>query len=141
MSDNAPERARPKPARSAGRRLGRRLARLMLLALGPIVLLAAGGYYYMTSGRFVATENAYVKMAMIAISADVSGPVRYVGVRENQFVEPGAVLFQELAPQERAALLLKEVFELSLDEIAEILGTSLGAVKSALHRGRARLRC
>ena len=92
MSDNAPERARPRPARGVGRRLGRRLARLMLLALGPIVLLAAGGYYYMTSGRFVATENAYVKMDKIAISADVSGPVRYVGVRENQIVEPGAVL-------------------------------------------------
>ncbi len=76
MSDNAPEPARPRPARGGGRRLGRRLARLMLLALGPIVLLAAGGYYYVTSGRFVATENAYVKMETIAISADISGPVR-----------------------------------------------------------------
>lgn len=46
----------------------------------------------------------------------------------------------QLAPQEQAAVLLKEVFELSLDEIAGVLGTSLGAVKAALHRGRARLR-
>ena len=80
MSDSAAERARPKPARRVRRRLGR----LLLLALGPVVLLAAGGYYYVTSGRFVATENAYIKMDKIAISADVSGPVRYVGVRQNQ---------------------------------------------------------
>ncbi len=54
--------------------------------------------------------------------------------------DAGAVLLQELAPQERAALLLKEVFELSLAEIATILGTTVGAVKSALHRGRGRVR-
>ncbi len=48
-------------------------------------------------------------------------------------------LLTELAPQERAALMLKEVFEFSLAEIADLLGTSTGAVKSALHRGRRRL--
>jgi RNA polymerase sigma-70 factor (ECF subfamily) len=48
-------------------------------------------------------------------------------------------MMQILAPQERAALVLKEVFDLSLDEIAKFLGTSIGAVKSALHRGRALL--
>lgn len=50
-----------------------------------------------------------------------------------------ARLMSELAPQERAAVLLKEVFELTLTEIADVLGTSTGAVKSALHRGRGRL--
>ena len=54
--------------------------------------------------------------------------------------EAGAVLLRELAPKERAALLLKEVFDLSLEETADVLGTTIGAVKSALHRGRGRLR-
>jgi RNA polymerase sigma-70 factor (ECF subfamily) len=54
--------------------------------------------------------------------------------------EAGAALLAHLAPQERAAVVLKETFELSLEEIAEALGTSVGAVKSALHRGRGRLR-
>jgi RNA polymerase sigma-70 factor (ECF subfamily) len=49
----------------------------------------------------------------------------------------GAAL-QRLSPQERAALVLKEVFEMSLDEIAETLATSAGAVKAALHRARER---
>lgn len=44
-----------------------------------------------------------------------------------------------LTPQERAAVVLKDVFDSSLKEIAEVLGTTVGAVKSALHRGRERL--
>jgi RNA polymerase sigma-70 factor (ECF subfamily) len=54
--------------------------------------------------------------------------------------DAAAHLLQRLAPQERAAVVLKDVFELSLREIAEILATSEGAVKHALHRGRERLR-
>jgi RNA polymerase sigma-70 factor (ECF subfamily) len=50
-----------------------------------------------------------------------------------------ATLLERLAPQERAALVLKDVFDLSLEEIARLLATSVGAVKSALHRGRGRL--
>jgi len=48
-------------------------------------------------------------------------------------------LLQALHPQERAALVLKEVFDYSLDEIARLLTTSVGAVKAALHRGRGRM--
>ncbi|WP_052499438.1 sigma-70 family RNA polymerase sigma factor [Streptomyces vietnamensis] len=44
-----------------------------------------------------------------------------------------------LAPQERAAAVLKGVFDLPLKEIAAMLGTTEGAVKAALHRGRGRL--
>ena len=51
----------------------------------------------------------------------------------------GAMLFERLAPQERAAVLLKDVFDMSLTEIAQVLTTSTGAVKAALHRGRGRL--
>ena len=51
----------------------------------------------------------------------------------------GAALIQRLPPQECAAVLLKEVFDMSLEETAEVLGTTRGAVKAALHRGRGRL--
>lgn len=52
----------------------------------------------------------------------------------------GRAVMERLAPQERAAVVLKEAFEMSLEEIAGTLNTSVGAVKSALHRGRERLR-
>lgn len=54
--------------------------------------------------------------------------------------EAGERLFRRLAPRERAAVLLKELFGMRLDEIANVLETTVGAVKSALHRGRERLR-
>ncbi len=54
--------------------------------------------------------------------------------------DAGFQLLQRLSPQERAAVLLKEVFDMNLDEIAELLATTTGAVKAALHRGRGRLR-
>jgi len=53
--------------------------------------------------------------------------------------DAGSRLLQRLSPQERAALVLKEVFDMSLDEIAGVLATTTGAVKAALHRGRGRL--
>jgi RNA polymerase sigma-70 factor, ECF subfamily len=51
----------------------------------------------------------------------------------------GAALYDRTAPQERAAVVLKDVFDFTLEEIAAILTTSVGAVKSALHRGRSKL--
>jgi RNA polymerase sigma-70 factor (ECF subfamily) len=61
--------------------------------------------------------------------------------RETTPVTPalGAALFERASPQERAAVVLKDVFDFSLEEIADLLSTSVGAVKSALHRGRGRL--
>jgi RNA polymerase sigma-70 factor (ECF subfamily) len=53
--------------------------------------------------------------------------------------DAGARIMTHLAPQERAALVLRECFEMTAAEIAELLATTEGAVKAALHRGRARL--
>jgi RNA polymerase sigma-70 factor, ECF subfamily len=53
--------------------------------------------------------------------------------------EAAGTLLGQLSPQERAAIVLKDVFELSLDEVAEVLSTTAGSVKAALHRGRGKL--
>ena len=54
--------------------------------------------------------------------------------------EAATNLFATLPPQERASVLLKDVLDVPLKECATMLKTSVGAVKSALHRGRTRLR-
>lgn len=46
----------------------------------------------------------------------------------------------QLSPKTRATILLRSVEERSLEETAEILGTSLGVVKSRLFQGRRKLR-
>ena len=53
--------------------------------------------------------------------------------------EAAGTLIGRLSPQERAAVVLKDVFDLSLEETAEALSTTVGAVKAALHRGRGKL--
>lgn len=53
--------------------------------------------------------------------------------------EAAGTLIAKLSPRERVAVVLKDVFDLGLDEIAEALGTTAGTVKSTLHRGRGKL--
>jgi membrane fusion protein (multidrug efflux system) len=72
----------------------RRWLRRVLLLLGPLLVLLVGGYFYVTGGRFVGTDDAYVKADMVAIAAQVSGPIVEVDVHENQHVDPRQVLFR-----------------------------------------------
>src|SRR6185369_11707397 len=44
-----------------------------------------------------------------------------------------------LPPKERACVLLKDVFDYTLDEISELVDSTVGGVKAALNRGRAKL--
>lgn len=53
--------------------------------------------------------------------------------------EAAGTLLGQLSPQERAAVVLKDVMDLTLEETAEALSTSVGAVKTALHRARGKL--
>ena len=62
-----------------------------------------------------------------------------VGERSVAASEAARELLTRLYPQERAALVMKDVLGHSLQEVASVLNTSTGAVKSALHRARSRL--
>ena len=48
-------------------------------------------------------------------------------------------LVLSLPPKERACVLLKDVFDYTLEEIAELVGSTVGGVKAALNRGRSKL--
>lgn len=51
-----------------------------------------------------------------------------------------AALVGQLPPKERAALVLKEVLDYSLSETAEVIDSTVGGTKAALHRARAKLK-
>ena len=70
------------------------MKRFLLLVGVPAVAVAAGLALWLQGGRFEETENAYVKAHMIAVTADVSGRVMEVGVRDNEPVAAGALLFR-----------------------------------------------
>ena len=75
------------------RRVGRSLLRIVLLLVVPAVVAVTGLYFYVKGGRFIDTENAYVKSDIIAVSSDIDGRVTQVGVHDHQRVEAGALLF------------------------------------------------
>jgi membrane fusion protein (multidrug efflux system) len=83
----APEEAQTKAP-------GKRNWRLVLMLSVPLLLALIGGYMWLTSGRYVSTDNAYVQLDKVTVSAEVAGPIREVLVRENQRVRRGDVLFR-----------------------------------------------
>src|SRR4051812_14902478 len=58
----------------------------------------------------------------------------------HQAVRAALSCFLQLAPAQRGCVILKDVLDHSLEEIAAELDLSVPAVKAALHRGRALLR-
>lgn len=101
--DNTPEAPRK-------RRAGRGL---LMLAL-PLALLVAGGWFYLNGGRYEETDNAYVRQAKIAISADVAGRITAVQAGENQTVKKGDMLFT-IDPQS---------YRIALDQAEAALGSA-----------------
>ena len=89
----APQKIAPRDGITLAFRRRRRWRRL-LLALGPIVVIAVSGYVYLTGGRFQGTDNAYIKAHMTSIIPEISGRVAEVPVRENQVVKQGDILLQ-----------------------------------------------
>lgn len=73
------------------------------------------------------------------LGADAPGHIAQEAPDPRGPREAAGTLLGELAPRERAAVVLKDVFGFSLEEAAEALSTSVGAIKAALHRGRGKL--
>jgi len=109
VRDEAPENPRTLPLSPAApldkraqkdgsgegvRRLRRRdRIRWSLFALLPLVLII-GGYWYVTGGQIMSTDDAYLEADKVGISTDVAGIVKDVDVKENEQVTAGQVLYR-----------------------------------------------
>ncbi|WP_410209954.1 HlyD family secretion protein [Aquirhabdus sp.] len=68
--------------------------RLFLMIGVPVILIIIGLYLYLTGGRYVSTDDAYVSAARASVSTNVSARVSEILVSDNQFVHKGDVLFK-----------------------------------------------
>lgn len=59
---------------------------------------------------------------------------------EAQLSEPVSKALADLTPEQRSIVLLADIEECSYQEIGEIVGCSVGTVRSRLHRARGQLR-
>jgi membrane fusion protein, multidrug efflux system len=92
------QKAPPREAVAApGRRLSgglRRYRRFLLLVVLPLAALIGGVTFYLSGGRYVGTDDAYVGAQKVLITPDISGKIDKVVVREGQHVNAGDVLFE-----------------------------------------------
>ncbi|WP_010160695.1 HlyD family secretion protein [Sphingomonas sp. PAMC 26617] len=110
----------------------RRNLRTPLLLLAPVVAVILGLYFYLSGGRYQATDNGYIQSGLVSVSANVSGPVVAVAVRNNQHVRSGDVLFRiDPAP-----------YQAAVDEAVAELATAqaqVGSLRANFREGEAAL--
>ena len=97
---------------------------------GPLVVLLAGCYWYLTGGRYVSTDDAYVQAARVAISTDIPGRVVEIDVHDNDRVTAGQVLFR----------IDQRPFVIAVEEAKAQLATvrfQIHAMKATYHQKRA----
>jgi membrane fusion protein (multidrug efflux system) len=87
----APRVAADTPLR---RRARTRMLRPLLMLGGIAVVVVGSGYYWLTGGRIVSIDNAYVRAGKLSVATDVSGIVQDVAVKEGAAVRTGDVLFR-----------------------------------------------
>lgn len=71
-----------------------RLLRPFLLAGIPLIAVLAAALWWLWGGRYVSTENAYVKADIVQVSAEVAGRVTEVFVKEHAIVKVGDPLLR-----------------------------------------------
>jgi membrane fusion protein, multidrug efflux system len=64
------------------------------MSLAATAVFGGGLYFYIKSGRYQSTDDAYAQAATVSISANVSGRVSEIEVRDNDLVQRGATLFK-----------------------------------------------
>jgi membrane fusion protein (multidrug efflux system) len=81
----------PKLSRFA--HIGRNRLRMILLVGLPALAAIIGLGLYLSGGRYISTDNAYVGAQKVLITPDISGKITYVAVHEGQHVKTGDELF------------------------------------------------
>ena len=111
----------------------RGLLRIFLLVVVPGAVILVGAHYWVASGRYVTTENAYVKTNLIQISAEIRGRVAEVFVNENAFVRAGDPIFSIDPEPFRVALA-------EADAKLAMVRNEIGALRASWHGARLELR-
>ena len=113
-----------------------RWKRLTLMLSVPALLFAGAGIYWLGLQGKVSTDNAYVQQDKVSISAEVSGKIAEVLVREGDMVEQGQLLFRidpepyELQiAQANAAIANAEANVIALRNDSDLTGVDISAAR------------
>lgn len=132
LAGTSPAEAQPPAGPMRQQRRRRRGTRFLLLFVVPLLVVLVAAGFYLHGGRYIATENAYVKADKVLIGTEVAGRIAEVLVRENQQVEPGQPLLRLDPLPFRIALARAEA------QLAQV-GTELRVLKASYHEKQAAL--
>lgn len=116
------------PARTAapvrgifsGLRMDKSRLRRVLMIGGVALVAGVSAAFYLLGGRYVTTDDAYIKAAQLMVTTDVSGLVKDVDVHEGQHVKVGEILFR----------LDRQPFQIALENAKASLASTVQTVMS-----------
>lgn len=106
----------------------RKRSNRILWIAGPLVVALVAGYFYIASGRYTSTDNAYVQADQVTIAPQIGGRVVEVAVHENQQVHEGDLLFRIDAEPLQLAV---EQMEAQIAAAGDYLNASRDTYRSA----------
>ena len=119
--------------------LRRAFGRLLTMISVPLLILIGGGYYWYSLQGQVATDNAYVKQDKVSVSAEISGRIVDVAVRDNQIVKAGDLLFridpepsQLQIARADAAIAAAQANVVALSNASELSGADIAAARESV---------
>jgi membrane fusion protein (multidrug efflux system) len=95
--------------------------RRFLMIGGVVAVLGACAFFYLSGGRYISSDDAYIHSSKLMVSTDVSGLIKNVNVKEGQHVHKGDILFT-LDPLP---------FQIALDNANAALAQAVQNVESA----------
>lgn len=117
----------------------RAFGRLLTMISVPLLILIGGGYYWYSLQGQVATDNAYVKQDKVSVSAEISGRIVDVAVRDNQIVKAGDLLFridpepyQLQIARADAAIAAAQANVVALSNASELSGADIAAARESV---------
>lgn len=124
----------------------RKWGRLALMAALPLALLIGGGVYWQSLQGQVSTDNAYVHVDKVSVSAEVSGKIVEVAVGDNGHVKAGDLLFridpepfQLQMAQADAAIASAQASQVALANSSALSGADISAAQEQIAFARSNL--
>ncbi|MBN8501537.1 MAG: HlyD family secretion protein [Sphingomonadales bacterium] len=124
----------------------RRWGRLALMLSLPLALLIGGVIYWRSLQGQVTTDNAYVHLDKISVSAQVGGQIVDVLVKENQLVKAGDLLFridsepfQLQIAQADAAIATAQASQIAAANSSALSGADISAAQESIAFARSNL--
>ncbi|MEO0729426.1 MAG: HlyD family secretion protein [Pseudomonadota bacterium] len=104
--------------------MAKRLIRPVLLVVIPILVTLAAGYYWLQGGRFVTTDNAYVKTHIAHVSSEQDGRVDVILIDDHAHVKAGDILIElDRAPFEVAVAKARAEVDAARQEVKTLIAT------------------